>query len=137
MSQNHSVFTEPADPTVKIWRYMAFWKFISLLEDRSLYFARADRLGDPFEGSFPEENIAQRPSAYAELIKKYEDQGLFVRCPHIERPLSFLEAQSVLRQWVCQWTFVNCWHINELESAAMWRLYGDGSPTVAIQCLCQ
>lgn len=38
-------------PGQKLWRYMDLAKFLALLEDRALYFARADKLGDPFEGA--------------------------------------------------------------------------------------
>ena len=41
----------PEDLSSKIWRYVDLPKFLSLLEGASLYLARADRLGDPFEGS--------------------------------------------------------------------------------------
>src|SRR5687768_14667395 len=39
------------EPGTKLWRYMDLAKFLHLLEDRTLFFARADRLGDPFEGA--------------------------------------------------------------------------------------
>jgi hypothetical protein len=31
------------------------------------------------------------------------------------------------------YTFINCWHANEHESAAMWRLYSQGREAVCIQ----
>lgn len=50
--------TPPKDAI--LWRYMDFVKFISLLETNTLFFARADKLGDPFEGSFPKKNATVR-----------------------------------------------------------------------------
>lgn len=38
-------------PEAALWRYMDFTKFVALLKDNALYFARADHLGDPFEGA--------------------------------------------------------------------------------------
>lgn len=35
----------------KVWRYMDFTKFVSLLDKRELWFTRADELNDPFEGT--------------------------------------------------------------------------------------
>ena len=32
--------------------------------------------------------------------------------------------------------FVNCWSVNEHESAAMWKLYGSGSEGIAIRSTC-
>ena len=43
------VFTTPANPGIKIWRYMDFTKFVSMLENGGLFFARADQLEDEFE----------------------------------------------------------------------------------------
>ena len=56
---NRGVFREPDNFSVKVWRYMDFTKFVSLLELRSLYFARSDLLGDPFEGTFRRNRIEQ------------------------------------------------------------------------------
>ena len=39
------------DPQMRLWRYMDFAKFIALLDHRALHFARADHLGDPFDGA--------------------------------------------------------------------------------------
>ena len=36
---------------------MDFAKFVSLLEDRTLFFARADKLGDPCEGAWSDANL--------------------------------------------------------------------------------
>jgi hypothetical protein len=38
------------DATI-LWRYMSLGKFESMLENGGLYFARSDRLGDPYEGA--------------------------------------------------------------------------------------
>ena len=43
----------------QLWRYMDFAKFAAMLRERSLYFPRADKLGDPFEGAF---GLARRES---------------------------------------------------------------------------
>jgi hypothetical protein len=39
------------EPHTPLWRYMDFAKFVAMLKDRALYFARADMLGDQFEGA--------------------------------------------------------------------------------------
>src|SRR5688572_28587310 len=43
----------PVPPETKIWRYLEHEKFISLLEERALFFCRTDKFPDPFEGSVP------------------------------------------------------------------------------------
>jgi hypothetical protein len=45
------VFSQPNDQA-RIWRYMDFTKFISVLENGGLFFSRADYFSDPFEGHY-------------------------------------------------------------------------------------
>lgn len=115
MYKKHNIFKEPSDKNVKIWRYFDFAKFISLLETKSLWFTRADKLEDPFEGSFPKSNIRYRSKIYKDIPSK--------KLPLIS------EFFRNLRQH----TFLNCWHENEHESAAMWDLYSRNNEGIAIQ----
>jgi hypothetical protein len=93
-------FEQPADDD-RVWRYLDFPKFVWLLERAALYFARADLLGDPFEGS------------YAATAKGRLPRGLGKRARQMH--------------------YVNCWHLGEHESAAMWRLYSARGAGIAIQ----
>lgn len=102
--------TDPAYPdlpdhTFSIWRYMDMTKFISMLDRQALFFTRLDQLGDPFEGSL----TLHRQSEREELERRYgailhKDSGRMV--------------ESIIKN-----TIVNCWHVDEAESTAMWRLY--------------
>src|ERR1019366_1228235 len=54
---------DPADwpygtlhPAEILWRYMDSGKFEAMLAESAIYFARQDRLEDPFEGRFSEGN---------------------------------------------------------------------------------
>jgi len=96
----------------KIWRYIDFAKLISLLHKQSLYFPRADKLGDPYEGSFPKSNVEQRKMAWT---------------IHGGKPLS-----EVYRLFV-KLTVINCWHLNEHESDAMWKIYSKNTEGIAIR----
>jgi hypothetical protein len=116
-------------PEQKLWRYMDLAKFLSLLEDRALYFARADKLGDPFEGAA---GIAERQSVWDEHYKAYFRHAM-ITIPGQTIPPSEdqLEKDSVrllgeMRQAMehdRHRTFANCWHANSVESEALWRLY--------------
>ncbi len=50
MHEKHVLFRAPANESERIWRYMDFTKFVSMLHSESLFFCRADKLSDPFEG---------------------------------------------------------------------------------------
>lgn len=122
MYEAHPVFTQPSNEHVKVWRYMDFTKLVSLLDSRQLYFTRSDKVGDPFEGSWPKINVAARQQV-----------------PDIVPPEArenFLRAMAMLGEHSRKWArciAINCWHMNEHESAAMWKLYLKSDEGVSIQ----
>lgn len=116
-AQDHPCFKPPSDLNIKIWRYMDFTKYVSFLDSKSLFFSRSDLFDDPYEGALSHHNIRIRPEFY-------KDSGI---------PVGSLEGLSKFREHVRQWIFVNCWHMNEHESAAMWKLYARTNEAVAIQ----
>jgi hypothetical protein len=111
----HEVFVPPDNRNVKIWRYMDFTKFVSMLEHRGLYFPRADQLGDPFEGSVAKRNLLTRPEYYKDVMHA-----------------TLLEQLSVFQRQIITVTWVSCWHMNGYESAAMWKLYANANQDEAI-----
>jgi hypothetical protein len=56
----HESFRLPTNKDIPIWRYMDLAKYLSMLDRRSLFFARATLLGDPFEGSTPKIIVSGR-----------------------------------------------------------------------------
>ncbi len=54
--EDNSVVKKPDDENSKIWRYMDFPKFVSLLHKRELFFVQACHLPDKFEGSWSKTN---------------------------------------------------------------------------------
>ena len=121
MHKEHPSFIPPNDPNVKIWRYMDFTKFVALLDNKSLWFTRADRFQDPFEGSYPKMNIIARANIPG--VSDEED-------PIITRLVK--GSSDVRRNWT-HYVAINCWHMGEHESAAMWSLYLKSNEGIAIQ----
>jgi hypothetical protein len=117
---DHPVLKQPEDREIKIWRYMDFTKLVFTLEESGLFFPRLDRLGDPFEGSVPRKNVVAR----LEQWKPYYGE---------KTANAFQIGFAQFFQWQKQWTYVNCWHMNEFESAAMWRLYARSEEAICIQ----
>lgn len=107
----------PQDVDVPLWRYMDLTKYAAMLSTGSLYFVRADRLGDPFEGSISRHNFRVRPDVY-------KGKGI---PDHAWNQLSgaFKQART--------WAFVNSWHANERESAAMWTKYAPRAGDIAVR----
>ncbi len=115
-AREHPVFEPPQNVNISIWRYMDFTKFVFMLENKGLFLSRADKLGDPFEGSYSKANKLLRPSVYKGRIPEQaiRQMGDFVKLTR-------------------QWTMINCWHMNEHESAGMWKLYTQTSEAIAIK----
>ena len=92
---------------------MDFTKLVSLLDSSSLWFSRVDKLGDPYEGSWlPHLPLEQRSGVGVSDVFKSN---------HRFKKLS-VESMPV-----------NCWHMNEYESAAMWGIYTQTGQGIAVQ----
>ena len=115
MYEEHPNFEPPKDDAI-LWRYIDFTKFVSLLETQSLFFARADKLGDPFEGAYSKVNIALRPVLYEGKI-----------------PESGLRQIAASTKEARRFTKINSWHEANHESAAMWSLYSRERDGIAIK----
>lgn len=123
-----------------LWRYMELAKFLQLLEERTVFFSRADKFDDPFEGA---SGLAKREAEWDNFYLDYFRQ--LIRNPppggppltesdveqNAQRLLSSIRSNAVRDR---RTTFVSCWHANSGESEALWRLYcPPGSSGVAIK----
>ncbi len=117
----HTLDIPPID--AQLWRYMNFAKFVSMLETRQLFFTRADKLDDPFEGVWSEPTLRQLDS----LIVHGDDKG---RTDPVtgDRYLSEKEAARSWKRIIGghsqvkrRFTLLNCWREGEHESEAMWN----------------
>ncbi|OIU71041.1 hypothetical protein [Rossellomorea aquimaris] len=117
MYNHHSVFDLP-EKTTKIWRYMDFTKFIDMINSQHLFFVRSDKFKDPFEGRYSNANksLNYREKIYGEK----NDNKIFKKLENLNR-------------YDRKFTLINCWHMNEYESAAMWDLYLKSEEGIAIQ----
>ena len=124
MFKEHKDFETPEDER-KIWRYMDFIKFVDIISRKKLFFSTVDRLGDPFEGSYPKAYIDYF-NANLDKIFIPETWKLFNRK---QAPKGFSRARKSRRKYVA----VSCWNMQEEESAALWKLYCSTFNGIAIQ----
>jgi hypothetical protein len=135
MAEKHPCFPEPDNLNVKLWRYLDLSKFLSLLKTQQLYFARSDLLGDPHEGA---NTIAGKMSlAVFEdmLLKRRHEQ------PDLEpyKPLTDVQVRELIAMQnaspkrMRRFLHISCWHMNEQESFAMWKIYTASTDSVCIQ----
>ncbi len=107
MYKRHNEIETP-DKACTIWRYLSLEKFLSLINDRQLYFARQDQFFDIYE---------------AELSSL--DIGLF------ERYIPDITKEMGKEKLGCG--FINSWVISDVELYLMWAAYSSMDKGIAIK----
>ena len=113
-----------------LWRYMDLAKFVALLDQKGLYFPRADTLEDPFEGAI---GLASREQEWDDhYVARFSDVveagGPYPLVPDLTREQIEADARKLLADTKAagrrsRTKLVSCWHANTGESEALWRLY--------------
>ena len=102
-----------------LWRYLSFEKFVNLLSKKSLYFARADKFDDKYEGHVP--TLIGR--YYKGKTDRFGETG----------------GQAVRKLWE-NWrkcVMCCCWHRGDQESMGMWGRYDLHNSGIAIKTTMQ
>ena len=93
-----------------IWKYLSFENFLKLVEKKELFFPSCDVDKGYYEGyfspldrqylidAFSQDNFSEPEKSVDDVIKKFNEYK--------------------------KWTYIDCWHINEDENFAMWRIFG-------------
>ncbi len=107
---------EIPDNNQKIWRYMDFSKYVDLLTTSELHFTRADKLEDPYDCSGMQ--------FFGEQSKQFS----------LANPPEVKEWTRKVNIFGRLFVYLNCWHMNEVGSVALWKLYSENKyETIAIQ----
>lgn len=148
MYKKHPIFEPELEDNTRLWRYMDFTKYVSMLSTRSLFFVRLDKLGDRWEGKYPKKQwtrlIEAAKQGRNEIINLLEKNINNAQKVGNERAVqTFMELKKFYESHPpgyteflkCQtsWTATNCWHEGEHESAAMWKLYLTSREGIAIE----
>lgn len=131
MFEEHPTFKKPDNENSPIWRYMNLPKFISLLDKKSLFFTRADKFQDPYEGILPKFNELKnnRFDIYQHVISKFKTNQEFEKTIQETIPNSMKYTLNELKKI----TLINSWYMSNYQSAAMWDLYSHKNSGIAIQ----
>ena len=103
-----------------LWRYTNFEKFVNLLDTEALFFTRADKFEDPYEGFIPHSIM----DAYKQYLNSITTENM------VEKIIRENEASR-------KYVMCNCWHQNVVESMAMWEKYHMRNSGVAIKTTMQ
>lgn len=123
MPEPHPSFPQPENIDTKVWRYMSFSKFVSLLASRTLWFARPDTFQDKLEGSYSSVPVP----ITSEVLNQHgtsDPQEVLAK---------LVPSWTAARQIFVEHSYISCWNINEDENDGLWRIYGDISQMVCIQ----
>ncbi len=95
----------------EVWRYMDFTKFVDMLDSRGLFFPRLSDLRkiDPYEGSYIPFTSHEKKDEQSKKLLREIDKAL----PND--------------------TFVSCWYLSDVESAALWKLFRKSNEGIAIR----
>ena len=128
MHAQHPTFRLPPNMDGKIWQYMELAEFVSMLHRKALFFVKANKLRDPYEGIMPQFNNLIRSPGYSKVHQRSQSQEQSSQ--YIEKlPQITIQQFQLYRELV----LINPWHYNEYESAAMWNLYSHENAGIAIQ----
>jgi hypothetical protein len=120
MYMHNEAINTPSDET-RVWRYMNLSSFLSLISSKRLYFSRLAELRRKDGGSDPDTWEAfLAPSYHHSLQTMFEGTNIPSDIP--VRLVTGMISRAA----------VSCWHRNEHESIAMWKLYTAGKDGVAI-----
>ena len=104
---------------------MDFLKFVDIINRNKLFFPTADRLGDPFEGSYPKAYI----DYFNSNIDKIFIPSTWDIIDRDKAPKQFKSARKYARKIVA----ISCWNMQHEESAALWKIYTNTIGGIAIQ----
>lgn len=112
----------------QVVKYMDLTKFVSLLQRKSLFFCRLDKLEDHFEGTTARSNWKTRYDLYA---TKHFRSSKFKKLTH-EEILNKVEEHFEAERKMKALKTICCWNISDSESAALWKIYSDFNQGIMI-----
>jgi hypothetical protein len=103
-----TVFKQPRDENISVWRYMDLSKFIWMIQRKALFFCRSDSLGDPFEGHYTKVIADQEE----EHIKTLQANSQFASIPaavHAEEMATATETKFLRKLLAHERSRISCY----------------------------
>lgn len=147
---------------IKIYRYMDLAKFLSLIHQKYIFFAKSSSYEDGLEGmptnfdslvgggtidrldyfanyllpsffSQDDKGAEQREIKRQEVLAKFNERTISTVFGSLQAPTHMTYA-GVFEK-AAQWVDISCWHTDasNVESMAMWKIYGAGDAAVCIE----
>jgi len=140
--KRHRIFQPAPSEESKLWRYMGLPTYLSLLQSRSLFFCNLQMMArsDPFEGMLPASRFVHRkwesiddiPERIRERPQGLPGEGESDPAIGLNKLKDIAELRIRQAYTHRRSYFVNCWHLSEFESSAMWDIYSRRNEAIAI-----
>ncbi len=133
-------YEEPL-PDDMLWRYMDLSKFISMISRGELYFAVSSTFEDIFEGA---KGTLDKKNEWDRFYLDYFQNAMLTAPGQDLSKLTLEKIKSDSERLLNELnligesnrksTYISCWHMNNYESEAMWKMYSkDVTNAIAIQ----
>ena len=109
MYKKENISLEPENENEKIWRIINLDKFLDFVQRRSLYFSKAKKFEDLLEGTYTSYDLDKTKK---DPTKSFHEK--------------YVETMKETH-------YINCWHMNQVESLFMWKKFGKEQNSIAIQ----
>lgn len=126
MYKTHPSCSEPSSES-PLWRYMDLSKYVSLLSRRQLFFCSAAKFEDPFEGELTRRTKDDLREWYMSDIPKSNRTK-----EHLDQAQKNLDNYVGFMKRLKQFTTLSCWHQNNDENFAMWKIYSNWNSGLAV-----
>jgi len=127
MIEKDSVSIDPYMEDQRLFRYIDIQKLVLMVTENALPLSRITTFNDPFEGSYPPIWIEMERLIFRHVL------GEMLPDKYREDPEGYLEKSKKNEYNWRRNNFASCWHANDDESEAMWKLYAGYDKGIAIQ----
>ena len=104
---------------------MDLTKFLDLILNESIYLRRIDKFEDPYEGFISKAYQKDLAIQYTRIQQDY----LIADSAKERLHNGHLQSLKIMPKYA----YASCWYLGDIESAAMWKLYGGTNNCVAIR----
>jgi hypothetical protein len=140
--ERHPAYSPAPTAESRLWRYMSLPKYLSLLQRNELFFSGLELMArtDPFEGSLAPSRFIHRqwsslddvPEEILQKLPGYLRAGESGLETALQRYIGAAEHRIRQTYAYRRSYFVNCWHLSEHESSAMWDIYSRRNEGIAV-----
>ena len=116
----------------KVWRYIDFSRFVSLIENKAIHFSDVYAFEDMYDGIF---NCLNEDDHYiiqtnGKIVPMAAPSPGSINAENSDRSKELIR---LLHQIILRATGVSCWRLDDHESHAMWRIFVRADEGLAIE----